>query len=103
MNTDIETFDNAYPNRDYTIRHVATEYPSLCPKTGNPDFGTMPDFIATDPKEVVRVTLNGARRGRMHNFPCFFSKAAWYFLRFTPWITFKQKLMKDSIIEADMR
>ena len=41
MNTEIETFDNAYPNRDYTIRHIATEFTSLCPKTGSPDFGTI--------------------------------------------------------------
>ena len=55
MNTDIETFDNAYPNRDYTIRHVATEFTSLCPKTGNPDFGSIvltykPDKICIELK-----------------------------------------------------
>ncbi len=41
MAAKIETFENAYPNRDYTIRHVASEFTSLCPLTGNPDFGSI--------------------------------------------------------------
>ena len=39
--SDIETFDNPHPNRNYTIRHVAPEFTSVCPKTGQPDFGTI--------------------------------------------------------------
>ena len=35
----IETFDNPHPRRDYLIRHVAPEFTSVCPKTGQPDFG----------------------------------------------------------------
>lgn len=38
---DIETFDNPHPNRNYAIRHVAPEFTSVCPKTGQPDFGTI--------------------------------------------------------------
>ena len=37
----IETFDNPHPQRDYVIRHVAPEFTSLCPRTGQPDFGTI--------------------------------------------------------------
>lgn len=37
----LETFENAYPNRNYVIRHKAPEFTSLCPKTGQPDFGTI--------------------------------------------------------------
>ena len=37
--TEIETFDNPHPNRNYAIRHVAPEFTSVCPKTGQPDFG----------------------------------------------------------------
>ena len=37
----IETFDNPHPNRNYAIRHVAPEFTSVCPKTGQPDFGTI--------------------------------------------------------------
>jgi 7-cyano-7-deazaguanine reductase len=37
----LETFDNPHPGRDYVIRHVAPEFTSVCPKTGQPDFGTI--------------------------------------------------------------
>ena len=39
--TDIETFENPQPLRDYVITHVAPEFTSVCPKTGQPDFGTI--------------------------------------------------------------
>jgi len=38
---DFETFPNPRPGRDYTIRHVAPEFTSVCPRTGQPDFGTI--------------------------------------------------------------
>jgi len=37
----LETFDNQFPNRDYTIEIVCPEFTSVCPKTGQPDFGTL--------------------------------------------------------------
>jgi len=37
----LETFPNQYPGRDYTIEIVCPEFTSLCPKTGQPDFGTI--------------------------------------------------------------
>ncbi len=37
----LETFDNRYPGRNYTIRIVCPEFTSVCPKTGQPDFGTL--------------------------------------------------------------
>lgn len=37
----LETFPNPQPARDYTIEHVAPEFTSVCPKTGQPDFGTV--------------------------------------------------------------
>lgn len=37
----LETFPNPAPRRDYTIRHVAPEFTSRCPVTGQPDFGTV--------------------------------------------------------------
>jgi 7-cyano-7-deazaguanine reductase len=37
----LETFDNKYPHRDYKIEIVAPEFTSVCPKTGQPDFGTV--------------------------------------------------------------
>jgi 7-cyano-7-deazaguanine reductase len=35
----IELFDNPRPGREYTITIHCPEFTSLCPKTGQPDFG----------------------------------------------------------------
>ncbi len=37
----LETFPNPASGRDYTIEIVCPEFTSLCPKTGQPDFGTI--------------------------------------------------------------
>lgn len=37
----LEVFPNPHPAREYVIEHVAHEFTSLCPKTGQPDFGTV--------------------------------------------------------------
>lgn len=37
----LETFPNQHPGRDYTIEIVCPEFTSVCPKTGQPDFGTI--------------------------------------------------------------
>lgn len=37
----LETFPNPGPQRDYTIEIVCPEFTSVCPKTGQPDFGTL--------------------------------------------------------------
>jgi len=38
---ELETFENTYPQRDYTIEHFCPEFTSVCPKTGQPDFGKL--------------------------------------------------------------
>ncbi len=35
----LETFPNPHPQRDYLITHAVHDFTSLCPKTGQPDFG----------------------------------------------------------------
>ena len=40
-NTDLDTFANHYPRRDYTIEMDCPEFTAVCPKTGQPDFGTI--------------------------------------------------------------
>lgn len=35
----LETFPNTHPDRDYTITFDCPEFTSLCPITGQPDFG----------------------------------------------------------------
>jgi 7-cyano-7-deazaguanine reductase len=37
----LETFENPNQDRPYTIEHIAPEFTSLCPKTGQPDFATI--------------------------------------------------------------
>jgi 7-cyano-7-deazaguanine reductase len=37
----LETFDNPFPQRTYIIETICPEFTSLCPKTGQPDFGTL--------------------------------------------------------------
>jgi 7-cyano-7-deazaguanine reductase len=37
----LETFPNQYPERDYTIEICCPEFTSVCPKTGQPDFGVL--------------------------------------------------------------
>jgi 7-cyano-7-deazaguanine reductase len=37
----LETFPNRHPGRDYEIEIHCPEFTSVCPKTGQPDFGTI--------------------------------------------------------------
>lgn len=53
----LETFENPHPGRDYVIQHVAPEFTSLCPKTGQPDFATIeieyvPDRLCVELKSL---------------------------------------------------
>ena len=53
----LETFPNPAPGRDYTIEIVCPEFTSLCPKTGQPDFGTItfaytPDRLCVELKSL---------------------------------------------------
>ena len=58
MSRDIlETFPNPAPERDYTIEHVSAEFTSVCPNTGQPDFGTItltyvPDELCIELKSL---------------------------------------------------
>jgi len=37
----IDSFENRFPGRDYEIEFVAPEFTSVCPMTGQPDYGTI--------------------------------------------------------------
>jgi len=37
----LETFENQFRDRDYRIEIAAPEFTSVCPKTGQPDYGTI--------------------------------------------------------------
>ncbi|MFZ2322479.1 MAG: preQ(1) synthase [Ignavibacteriaceae bacterium] len=61
----LETFENKYPDRNYTVTHIAPEFTSLCPKTGQPDFATItveyiPDKLCVELKSL-KFYLNAYR------------------------------------------
>ena len=61
----LEVFDNAYPERNYSVIHTAPEFTSVCPKTGQPDFGTItieyiPDKLCIELKSL-KFYLNSYR------------------------------------------
>ena len=37
----LEAFPNQFPDREYEIEIVCPEFTAVCPKTGQPDFGTI--------------------------------------------------------------
>ncbi len=54
---EFEIFDNPHPRREYVIRHVAPEFTSVCPKTGQPDFGAIEIEYVADRKCVELKSL----------------------------------------------
>ncbi|MGY8770627.1 MAG: preQ(1) synthase [Pirellulales bacterium] len=53
----LETFENQHPGRDYTIEIDCPEFTSVCPKTGQPDFGSLtftyiPDKLCVELKSL---------------------------------------------------
>ena len=50
----LETFENEFPGRDYVIEIVCPEFTSVCPKTGQPDFGTL-TFTYTPGRKCVEL------------------------------------------------
>lgn len=48
----LEAFPNCYPDRDYIISIAYPEFTSLCPVTGQPDFGTVAVEYIPDAKCV---------------------------------------------------
>ena len=45
----LETFENQFPKREYLIRIRCPEFTSVCPKTGQPDFGVLEfEYVAAD-------------------------------------------------------
>jgi 7-cyano-7-deazaguanine reductase len=50
----LETFPNPNPGRQYVIEILCPEFTSLCPKTGQPDFGTI-TFTYTPGEKCVEL------------------------------------------------
>lgn len=53
----LETFPNQFPERDYQIAIDCPEFTSVCPKTGQPDFGTITITYCPDQRCVELKSL----------------------------------------------
>lgn len=53
----LKTFPNAFPDRDYTIEIRCPEFTSVCPETGQPDFGVLTFTYTPDAKCVELKSL----------------------------------------------
>ncbi len=67
----LETFNNATPDRDYTIRIEVPEFTCLCPKTGQPDFATIlieyvPDKTCVELKSLKLYIWSFRHEGAFH-------------------------------------
>jgi len=64
----VETFENKFPERDYTIEIQNPEFTAVCPRTGLPDFGTItvryiPDEECLELKSLKYYYLEYRNRG----------------------------------------
>ena len=68
---ELELFPNPQPARDYTIRIRIPEFTCLCPKTGQPDFGTLlleyiPDRQCVELKSLKMYVWSFRDEGAFH-------------------------------------
>src|SRR5512147_2699960 len=67
----LETFNNPQPRRDYLVEHTCHEFTSVCPKTGQPDFGTLriryvPDRLCVELKSLKLYLWSFRDEGHFH-------------------------------------
>ncbi|MGQ0502495.1 MAG: preQ(1) synthase [Panacagrimonas sp.] len=67
----LETFPNPNPARDFVIRMRMPEFTCLCPKTGQPDFGTIyleyiPDLLCVELKSLKLYIWSFRNEGAFH-------------------------------------
>lgn len=64
----LESFPNQFPDRDYEIEVTCPEFTAVCPKTGQPDFGTIlityvPDQTCIELKSLKLYLFDYRNRG----------------------------------------
>ncbi len=67
----LETFENKHPERDYLVTFTCPEFTSLCPKTGQPDFGKIlinyiPDRKMVESKSLKLYLFSFRNHGDFH-------------------------------------
>ena len=53
----LESFENQFPGRNYSIEITCPEFTSVCPKTGQPDFGVLTFNYVPDQKCIELKSL----------------------------------------------
>ena len=69
----LELFGNPRPERDYTVTIRCPEFTSVCPKTGQPDFGTVlieyiPDALCVELKSLKLYMQSFRNKGIFYEF-----------------------------------
>ncbi len=67
----LEVFPNPQPDSDFVIRLVATEFTSLCPITGQPDYGSLiidyiPNARCVESKSLKLYLVSYRNHGSFH-------------------------------------
>ena len=67
----LETFENVHPEMDYWVTLNADEFTSLCPKTNQPDFGTLiinyiPNIKMVESKSLKLYLFSFMNSGEFH-------------------------------------
>ena len=67
----LESFPNPAPGRDYEIRFECPEFTCMCPRTGQPDFGTIrirytPDELCVELKSLKLYLWSFRDEGHFH-------------------------------------
>ncbi|WP_298345484.1 preQ(1) synthase [Ferrimicrobium sp.] len=67
----LEAFPNPHPGTDFVIRLIATEFTSLCPITGQPDYGSLvidyiPDELCVESKSLKLYLVSYRNHGSFH-------------------------------------
>lgn len=67
----LEAFENTHPERDYWIEFDCPEFTSICPVTGQPDFGSIyieyvPDKLCLESKSLKLYLFSFRNHGAFH-------------------------------------
>ena len=67
----LEVFENKHPDRDYFVKFNCPEFTSLCPITGQPDFGSVtisyvPDIHMVESKSLKLYLFSFRNHGAFH-------------------------------------
>ncbi|MDY6326827.1 MAG: preQ(1) synthase [Bacteroidales bacterium] len=67
----LEAFENKHPENDYVVTLDCPEFTSLCPKTGQPDFGRIvvryiPDRLMVESKSLKLYLFSFRNHGDFH-------------------------------------